>query len=51
MVIGPWIAEIQAKRVAAQVEIGKTSSQGRMSEDAITAIVSSRTSREPRDEE
>ena len=39
MVIGPWIAEIQAKRVAAQVEIGKTSGQGQMSEDAIAAIV------------
>jgi hypothetical protein len=39
-VIGPWIAEIQAKRVAAQVEIGKTSGQARMSKDAIAAIIS-----------
>lgn len=40
MVIGPWITEIQARRVAAQVEIGKTGGQGRMSEGAIAAIVS-----------
>ena len=40
-VIGPWIAEVQAKRAAAQVELGRTGGQARMSRDTIAALVTS----------
>ena len=38
-VVGPWIAETQAKKVAAQAEIRTTTGQRRMSRDDIAGIV------------
>jgi site-specific DNA recombinase len=38
-VVGPWIAETQAKKVAAQAEIRAVTGQRRMSPDDIAAIV------------
>jgi hypothetical protein len=38
-VIGPWIAETQAKKVAAQAEIRAATGQRRMSRDEIEAVV------------
>jgi site-specific DNA recombinase len=38
-VVGPWIAETQAKKVAAQAEIRAVTKQRRMSPDDIAAIV------------
>lgn len=37
--IGPWIAETQAKKVTAQAEIRTATGQGPMSRDDIAAIV------------
>jgi site-specific DNA recombinase len=39
VVIGPWIAEIQAKKVAAQVEIRTATGRRQMSRDEIEAVV------------
>ena len=38
-VIGPWIAEVQAKKVAAQAEIRAAAGQRRMSREEIEAVV------------
>jgi hypothetical protein len=38
-VVGPWIAETQAKKVAAQAEIRAATGRRRMTSDDITAIV------------
>ena len=38
-VIGPWIAETQAKKVAAQAEIGTATGQRRMSRDELEAVI------------
>jgi hypothetical protein len=38
-VIGPWIAETQAKKVAAQAEIRTATGRHRMSRDEIEAVV------------
>jgi site-specific DNA recombinase len=40
VVIGPWIAETQAKKVAAQAEIRSASDRRQMSREDIAAIVS-----------
>lgn len=37
--IGPWIAETQAKKVAAQAEIRTASGRQKMSREEIAAIV------------
>ena len=37
--IGPWIAETQAKKVAAQAEIRTATGRHRMSKDEIQAVV------------